>query len=424
MYQEKCAVINTNPSLGIGKWIPKSCNDTNGFICLQKIDSSLPVSPEPTPSSNYIKILNDSIKLVPKNMSWDEAKKHCEDDGANLASVRSEWTQAYIELLALNLKSPLWIGLNKAQTNGYFKFVDGWFLKFTNWDRYEPKSFRNCVFVDVDGKWKTSDCNQTISSVCMKSTDVPPTDKTADFPGVCPEDPYEIFSWRKVSWKPFRGYCYLFISEQKSWSDASVSCIEHGGMLVSIEDTFEQQFIKRNIEIFQDSHPSYWLGLFTTKNGVWQWLDKTVLDYTNWHSDDIESLSFGRSSHRCRISTSDGKWIKDRGWMERPYICKTAKVLTDTLSPSSVSPNIGSNPSGRGHIILAVVLVIAGLAAGTVVALFFFKKSGHYLPIHNRLTNFDNPLFFGNNRTQSGLVDSKTLVENADEENTLPVVNM
>lgn len=73
---------------------------------------------------------------------------------------------------------------------------------------------------------------------------------------------------------------------------------------------------------------------------------------------------------------------------------------------------------------MAVVLIITGLAAGTVLALFFFKKSGHYLPIHNRLTNFDNPLFFGNNRTQPGLVDSKTLVENADEDNTLPVINI
>lgn len=29
---------------------------------------------------------------------------------------------------------------------------------------------RHCVYVNVDGKWKTADCNQNKSSICMKST--------------------------------------------------------------------------------------------------------------------------------------------------------------------------------------------------------------------------------------------------------------
>lgn len=48
-------------------------------------------------------------------MTWDAARKHCEADDANLVSIRTEWTQAYIELLALNLNRSLWIGLNKAK---------------------------------------------------------------------------------------------------------------------------------------------------------------------------------------------------------------------------------------------------------------------------------------------------------------------
>jgi len=48
-------------------------------------------------------------------MSWDAAKKFCQDDDANLASLRTDWTQAYIDLLAMSLNTPIWIGLNKAQ---------------------------------------------------------------------------------------------------------------------------------------------------------------------------------------------------------------------------------------------------------------------------------------------------------------------
>ena len=61
---------------------------------------------------------NDSIKAVTQNLTWDDAKKHCDSDKAHLASLRNEWIRAYVELLALKLKAPLWIGLKKQQVQG------------------------------------------------------------------------------------------------------------------------------------------------------------------------------------------------------------------------------------------------------------------------------------------------------------------
>lgn len=63
----------------------------------------------------YVSVGNDSIKAVTKNLTWNDAKKSCEADKATLASFRNEWSQAYVELLVLNLKAPVWIGLNKNQ---------------------------------------------------------------------------------------------------------------------------------------------------------------------------------------------------------------------------------------------------------------------------------------------------------------------
>ena len=51
-------------------------------------------------------------------MTWNAAKAHCQGDGAQLASVRNEWSQAYVELMVMNLRAPLWIGLNKAEVQG------------------------------------------------------------------------------------------------------------------------------------------------------------------------------------------------------------------------------------------------------------------------------------------------------------------
>ena len=74
--------------------------------------------PDTTIPNVYVQLGNDSVKVVTKNMTWENAKKSCENEKANLASLRNEWTQAYVELLAMSLKTPVWIGLNKKQVEG------------------------------------------------------------------------------------------------------------------------------------------------------------------------------------------------------------------------------------------------------------------------------------------------------------------
>ncbi|KAM8728446.1 macrophage mannose receptor 1-like [Acanthopagrus schlegelii] len=411
--EKNCVVINTNPLLGIGKWIPKSCNDTNGYICHQDVDPSWPDSAEPTISSDYVRIFNDTIKVVTQPMTWDAAEMHCEEDNAKLASIRNEWTRAYIELLALNLKAPLWIGLNRNKTKGSFRFIDGWFLSFTHWGANEPSRERSCVYVDVDGKWKTAHCNQTMNIVCMKSTDVPPTE-SSEHPGVCPEVS-DLLHTQNYFWQPYKGYCYMFLTQSKRWPDAAHSCVTHGGLLASIEDPSEQEFIESNIKIFQDSETFFWTGLYKNHKGEWLWLDGTVMDYTNWGEGQPFDHSYGG------IATSDGTWKTSYQRYYRPYICKTPKVMPPTPSQSTGV----LNPQHPGHMTGLVVAVIIGLAIiGAVVAFFLFKKNGHRLPIPGKLTTFDNPLFFSNGQSQPDTVDTTQLVENAEEENPEPIINI
>uniref|UniRef100_A0A3Q1FIV4 Mannose receptor, C type 1b n=1 Tax=Acanthochromis polyacanthus TaxID=80966 RepID=A0A3Q1FIV4_9TELE len=385
--QNNCAVINTDPSLGIGKWIPKSCNDTYGFVCLRND------SPEPTIPTSYIKILNDSVKVVPQQMNWDEAKKNCDGDDAILASLRNEWMQAYVELLVLNLKAPLWIGLNKMQTNGYFKFVDGWHISQSYWGENEPSTSRPCVYVDVDGKWKTAYCNQTMNSVCMKSTDKPPPEPTG-FPGVCPQDPDFTRTRERYFWKPYRGYCYIFFTDTERWTNAASSCARHGGMLASIEDSSEQEFIESNVKAFEDSYSSFWMGLFKTHKGT-----GTLSDLRNIQQD----LSPLYLLH---------------------FIQNWGKILQADHHLLSLCADLVSPDLPRDHMILAVVLGIAGIVAGAVIIFFIYKKHGHRLPIPDSFTTFDNPLFFNNKQPQPDLVDTSKLVENAEEEHTELVVTM
>ncbi|KAM4552770.1 macrophage mannose receptor 1-like isoform 2-T2 [Odontesthes bonariensis] len=404
--EAECVWMTSNSVFGIGKWLIGSCNDTNGFVCQRNLDSNIQDQLQPIDPLIYVRLGNDSIKAVTQNLTWDDAQKRCQGDKANLASLRNEWTRAHVELLALNLKTPLWIGLNKQQTKGYFRYIDGWHLNSAQWAPSEPSRDRPCVYVDVDGKWKTAFCNQTMNSVCMQSTDVAPSETTS-FPGRCPEDTNVEFQ-ESYTWMPYRGHCYLFITDEIEWADAASSCVRHGGILASIEDPLEQQFIKSNVGIFQDSHSSYWIGLYKTHKGTWMWLDKTVMDYTNWAPEEPDS-DYGA------IQTSDGTWNSGRRWHDRSYICKTPKVPISDPDPES-QPHTDKDRSSRAHTSLIVVLLITITSTLIVVAFFFYKKSPRPLP------TFDNPLYFNSEPPQPDVVDTNKLIENA--ENPEPILTL
>uniref|UniRef100_A0A671TZD6 Mannose receptor, C type 1b n=1 Tax=Sparus aurata TaxID=8175 RepID=A0A671TZD6_SPAAU len=456
-FNSKCVMMNYY----MGFWQTCNCGQEHQFICKRRnsapvnstlapkvstkggcplkvmsvIMKSLPSTDPNTQSPPdtvipdiYVAVGNDSIKAVTKNLTWEDARKECENDKANLASLRNEWTQAYVELLAMNLKAPVWIGLNKEKTGGYFRYVDGWHMTFASWAEGEPSRGKPCVYMDTDGKWWTAFCNQTLNSVCMQTTDVPPTESTS-FPGVCPEETKEEYR-PSYSWTPFKGHCYLFVTDEIEWADAdSFLCCE-GGMLASIEDPDEQKFIENRVEIFQDSISDFWIGLYKTHKGTWQWLDKTVLDYTNWALDEPEN-DYGE------ISTADGTWKSGRRWHDRGYICKTAKgkviisiankqhpphlfKLNDPhfLSQFSAGPHSDQDSRNRAHTTLIVVLIITAVAGLMAATFFFYKKSAQPLP------TFDNPLYFDSERSQPDVVDTNKLIENAEVENPEPIITL
>uniref|UniRef100_A0A3Q3MGQ0 Mannose receptor, C type 1b n=1 Tax=Labrus bergylta TaxID=56723 RepID=A0A3Q3MGQ0_9LABR len=253
-------------------------NNNNNKIMLYP---SLPDSPQPT-TQNYVNIFNDSVKVITRKMTWYAAQKNCKGDGATLASLRNIWSKTYIDLITLNLNAPVWIGLNKIETGGYFRYTEGWHLNSNYWDAGEPSSDQPCVRVDVDGRWHTSECERTMASVCMKSTDVPPTE-SSEFPGICPNVQEQLQFRRPLyTWLPFKGNCYLFWPERCSWPDASAKCAAYGGSLVSIEDPSEQVFIQSQINVYDDSQPSYWIGLYKTHRGKFLGFTDASVQHRYW----------------------------------------------------------------------------------------------------------------------------------------------
>uniref|UniRef100_A0A674PBS8 Mannose receptor, C type 1b n=1 Tax=Takifugu rubripes TaxID=31033 RepID=A0A674PBS8_TAKRU len=312
----ECFVMSTNVKSGIGTWAKKSCNERCGYICLRNVDPLIPDNVKPIIYTDYVPVINDTFRVNTQEMSWNAAKRFCESEGAKLASLRNEWAKSYSHMMSLNLNTPLWIGLNRKATGGYFRFIDGFDLTTIAWDHFQPRAGYHCVYVNQEGKWQTGDCDRKMASLCIKSTDVPPTRST--YRGVCPQyQSPRMHSSEHYSWIPFKDYCYLFVIRTVDWSDASVSCARLGATLASIEDPSEQEFIKRNIFIYSNSYSSFWIGLYRTLSGMWQWVDKTPVDYTNWGTDS--SFTSGA------INSEDGQWTSDSEHSSKPYVCKVPK---------------------------------------------------------------------------------------------------
>ncbi|XP_049605767.1 macrophage mannose receptor 1 [Syngnathus scovelli] len=394
-----CVMMVGSVPKQMGLWKVDNCVEKRGFICKRNLDSQIAPAATTMSSKAFNKLGNDSYKLLTQKLRWDEARRQCQADDAELASVLDPVAQAYISLQIFKFNEPVWIGLNSNVTGGRFKWVDNWLLSYTRWGKDEPKSNYGCVYMDVDKTWKTAPCSNTYYSLCKTSLDSAPIEPP-QLAGNCPE------SKKQITWVPFRGHCYTFFSSLKdNWAHASVECLRMGASLASIEDPQESLFIQQNLDVLQDSAKSFWIGLYKTHDSQWAWIDNSAVDYTNWKP------GMPASESTCvEVFSDSGKWKTTSCSRYRSYICKTPKVITPTEKPPAVAHIIEKVSNGSAGISVAVVLVVLALA-GLVGFLLFRKK----MPISSPSgeSNFINKLYFNN--PIRALVDTKSLVGNIEQ---------
>uniref|UniRef100_A0A8C9WMS0 Macrophage mannose receptor 1 n=1 Tax=Scleropages formosus TaxID=113540 RepID=A0A8C9WMS0_SCLFO len=397
------AMLTSSPSLA-GLWKVEDCLASRGFICKRNIDPQ--INPPATTAfpSTYQRLGNSSFKVVAQKMNWDEARRQCKADDAELASIMDPVMQAFIILRFHRYKEPLWIGLNSNVTSGYFRWIDNWRLRFSNWASGEPKNNLACVYANVDRKWKTVSCTETHYALCRRSSDIAPTEPS-QLPGTCPE------SKKRRTWVPFRGHCYAFMSSTKeNWAHASTECIRMGGALISIEDPLEANFIQQNLEILQDSTRSFWIGMYKTHNGQWLWIDNTVVDYTNWMAGEPSNTV----NEECVELYSDtAKWNNVHCSRYKSYICKVAKgkesdgLWTKTIDSTAEKQKQLIISAGIAIAVVIMILTVLGLAG-------FFLYKRQRKPIQGECT-FDNTLYFNSEPSRTTTVDTKALVEHIEQ---------
>uniref|UniRef100_A0A8B9GM20 MRC1 protein n=1 Tax=Amazona collaria TaxID=241587 RepID=A0A8B9GM20_9PSIT len=400
--KEDCVFMKKNPIEQAGKWKDEDCKASKSYICQKNSGDFQPV----VPMFGYNKYGDDRYAVINYKMSWEEAEENCRDQSSELASVLDPYAESYLWLQILKHGEPVWIGLNSNTTSGRYIWSDRRRSRYHNWATGEPNKNRACVYLDMDGFWKTASCNETFLSICKQSNGNEPP----QLPGNCPEPK------RGRSWIPFRGHCYyVHTTSEESWPDASMTCIQMGASLVSIEDSAEMDFLLLYLSPLASDFRKFWIGLFKNIDGEWLWTDRSAVDFVNWEKGEPTVIF---DEHCVDMDVSSGTWRNYYCSVDQNFICKIPKSkynVEPIESPDCESPHVASKKeaaasSGNNLGGMIVILIFFVLAGTGLTFYFFYKKRRDRQTI---TTGFDNAIYRGDADPETH--ESNWLVTNIEQ---------
>ncbi|XP_053915277.1 macrophage mannose receptor 1 isoform X1 [Cuculus canorus] len=355
-----------------GKWRDDSCDNEIGYLCQMNPLTMQSEAPTTYPSPGFAHYGDSSYSIISSEMPWEEARKNCQDKSAELASILDAYIHSFLWIQMLKYGKPIWIGLNSNMTGSYYKWTDNWKTRYTKWAAGEPKEKNACVYLDLDGTWKTASCNETYFSACKTSDAIAPTDP-AQLPGDCPRGK------ELQAWIPYHGQCYYFeASARTSWALASLECAQLGATLVSVENADESDFLIHTIQPLGNKVGGFWIGLYRNVDGQWLWLDNAVLDFVNWEEKESSV------EHHCvEMTAPSGYWNNIDCYSEKGFICKTPKVEPSGSPLQKKGKNKETHPPVHASVWPLVFLATLTLLGASMAVYFYKRKRQNQLSTHS-----------------------------------------
>nr|XP_016852681.1 PREDICTED: C-type lectin lectoxin-Thr1 [Anolis carolinensis] len=159
-------------------------------------------------------------------------------------------------------------------------------------------------------------------------------------------------------WLSYRGFCYGFFQERKTWAEAEVrgrswfsdvDCISMGGHLASIHSSEESDRVAKYIASYSQSNKNVWIGMHVpTGTNEWAWVDRTKINYVAWKTGAPYNFSIFGDEECIQLvselayaallqaafwsllsSQAEQAFLEFLRWndavcsYQRPYLCKT-----------------------------------------------------------------------------------------------------
>ena len=228
--------------------------------------------------SNQLYFDGHSYELVDLDLSWNDARAYCIEQGGHLVTITSPEEQ---DFLANNFyDQKLWIGAFESGTGWCWITGEAW--SYENWRDGEPSGGEErcgCLWTDME--WndiRNEDPGERIFAfIC-------------EYDGL--EDVYSL-EWNEygTDQQYFNGHYYQFFDLDMTWSEAREYCIQQGGHLVTVTSPEEQAFLTDCYLYINNSDVGPWLGAYS--NGAfggdkndWCWVTGEEWYYTNWEAGE------------------------------------------------------------------------------------------------------------------------------------------
>ncbi|NXI71191.1 MRC1 protein, partial [Anseranas semipalmata] len=154
-----------------------------------------------------------------------------------------------------------------------------------------------------------------------------------------------------------------------SWAQSLNQCIQSGGILASVEDLAESNFLLEHADLYTSKTNGFWIGIYRNVNGQLLWQDNTALDFVNWGEGEP---SEDQPDYCVQLSAFSGYWSVIPCSSEKGFICKKPKnpllivlyLFTDAKQDKA---------HGQSTVWILLTLVVIILVAMGFMVYFLFK---------------------------------------------------
>ncbi|NXT44822.1 MRC1 protein, partial [Pelecanoides urinatrix] len=96
-----------------------------------------------------------------------------------------------------------------------------------------------------------------------------------------------------------------------------------GGMLASVEDLAESNFLVEHADLHTSKTSGFWIGIYRNVHGQLLWQDNSALDFVNWGEGQP---SEDQLDYCVQLSAFSGYWSILPCSSQKGYICKKPKI--------------------------------------------------------------------------------------------------
>uniref|UniRef100_A0A3B3VTH5 C-type lectin domain-containing protein n=1 Tax=Poecilia latipinna TaxID=48699 RepID=A0A3B3VTH5_9TELE len=118
-------------------------------------------------------------------------------------------------------------------------------------------------------------------------------------------------------------YQFLYINENKTWTEAQQYCRENHTDLVTVTNMKD---MKRLINISAGKMKEAWIGLYDETHDTWRWSDGSNSSFRHWNKNfnNPESIN-----DQCAMTVFDdgGRWKNVSCDEKKPFVCYDGEFL-------------------------------------------------------------------------------------------------